>query len=505
MPRCLLWCASADGLLETGDLAAHGLGARGGDGFAFGGSGQGIPQFGSGGFALAFGWTEIEIIDAALIKNHLLGRKQNDFRGDARAGLFGKTLLLVEQSSGPDLEQFFMLHDLSEFEVAFRVNQKKGEAIFKSFRDGVDLGKKGVGGIAERRAEDEHDPLFVGGDFERRMICAIGAWQRDVWLRSAQSHTDTDEQGQEKQGKTHDAASEAQTGGLATRKAVPSMNGEKESFEFSRKRPFPEVPMSTPAGPRPWIIAETNWKHVEATEYELAVLPWGATEAHNWHLPYATDNIQVEAIAAEAGRLAWEAGAKVAVLPTIPFGVQTGQLDIPFCINMNPSTQMAVLDDIIDSLVGVGVPKLVVLNGHGGNDFKQMLRELQARHPTIFLCTVSWFQADRGDGIFDIIGDHADERETSLILHLTPEWVLPKSEWGAGKDNLWTLPAMREKWAWAQRAWTQATNDTGSGDPQHATAEKGARYFEVLSRKIGGFFQDLARVDVTQMYAPEEA
>jgi creatinine amidohydrolase len=60
--------------------------------------------------------------------------------------------------------------------------------------------------------------------------------------------------------------------------------------------------------PRPWIIAETNWKHVKATPYEVALLPWGATEAHNWHLPYATDSLQNDAIAAEAGRIAWEQG-----------------------------------------------------------------------------------------------------------------------------------------------------------------------------------------------------
>ena len=63
--------------------------------------------------------------------------------------------------------------------------------------------------------------------------------------------------------------------------------------------------------PRSWIIAETNWKHVKATRYEVAMLPWGATEAHNWHLPYATDSLQNDAIAAEAGRIAWEAGAIV--------------------------------------------------------------------------------------------------------------------------------------------------------------------------------------------------
>jgi len=260
--------------------------------------------------------------------------------------------------------------------------------------------------------------------------------------------------------------------------------------------------MTTPPSPRPWIIAETNWKNVRQTSYQVAVLPWGATEAHNWHLPYATDNYQVEALAAEAGRHAWEAGAKVAVLPTLPFGVQTGQLDIPFCINMNPSTQMAVLEDVIESLTGVGIPNLVVLNGHGGNDFKQMLRELQARHPDIFLATVSWFQVHRGDDLFTIVGDHADERETSLMLHLAPHLVLPKEDWGDGSENPWTLPAMREKWAWAQRAWTSATNDTGAGDPQHATAEKGAHYFELLAAKIGGFLADLAKTDPEALYQP---
>ena len=259
------------------------------------------------------------------------------------------------------------------------------------------------------------------------------------------------------------------------------------------------------SSPRPWMIAETNWKHVKDCRYEVAVLPWGATEAHNYHLPYATDSLQNEYIVAEAGRLAWEQGAKVAILPNMPFGVQTGQLDIPFCINMNPSTQMAVLNDIIGCLAGVGVPKFVILNGHGGNDFRQMLRELQARHPSIHLSTVSWFNADSGKDIFTLPGDHADERETSMMLHLHPDLVLPKAEWGEGSDNLPSLKAMQQKWAWAQRPWSKATNDTGSGDPRHSTAEKGARYLEVLTQKIAGYFVELAAVKVDELYAKHKA
>ena len=52
---------------------------------------------------------------------------------------------------------------------------------------------------------------------------------------------------------------------------------------------------------RPYILAETTWKTVKATDYEVAVLPWGATEAHNYHLPYSTDVVQCDEIAAEAG------------------------------------------------------------------------------------------------------------------------------------------------------------------------------------------------------------
>ncbi len=255
-----------------------------------------------------------------------------------------------------------------------------------------------------------------------------------------------------------------------------------------------------PSSPRPWIIAETNWKHVKDTAYQVAVLPWGATEAHNWHLPYGTDSYQNEGLCAEAGRLAWDSGVKVGILPNLPFGVQTGQLDIPFCINMNPSTQMAVLEDVISSLEGVKVNKLVVFNGHGGNDFRQILRELQAKHPAVFLSVVNWFHINSGSDLFTTVGDHADERETSLMLHLHPQLVLPKNEWGAGIDNPWKLQAMREKWAWAQRAWTKATRDTGSGDPQHATAEKGQQYFDRLAQRFAGYLVELAQADISDLH-----
>lgn len=250
---------------------------------------------------------------------------------------------------------------------------------------------------------------------------------------------------------------------------------------------------------RPYVLAETTWKTVKETPYEVAVLPWGATEAHNYHLPYATDLVECDRIAAESCRIAWERGAKVVALPTVPFGVNTGQLDIRLDINMNPSTQLAVLDDVAASLSRQGIPKLVVLNGHGGNDFRQMVRELLPRR-RLFICTVNWYQIVDGGEFFDEPGNHADEMETSLLQVFAPEWVLPLSEAGDGAERKFRVSALREGWAWTQREWTKATADTGIGNPAKATPEKGRRYFEAVTRKIGDFLAELADDDVDNLY-----
>src|SRR3954465_823038 len=180
----------------------------------------------------------------------------------------------------------------------------------------------------------------------------------------------------------------------------------------------------------PHVLAEANWKQVQDASYEVAVLPWGATEAHNYHLPYATDVYEATSIAAESARIATQKGASVLVLPAIPFGVQTGQLDIPFCINMMPSTQPLALRDVVQSLEATTIRKLVILNGHGGNDFRQMIRELQVQTP-LMLASVNWWQVAPTTAFKDP-GDHAGALETSVMMHIKPTLVHPLSEAGEG-------------------------------------------------------------------------
>jgi creatinine amidohydrolase len=251
---------------------------------------------------------------------------------------------------------------------------------------------------------------------------------------------------------------------------------------------------------RPYILAETNWEALKDANFDLAVLPWGATEAHNYHLPYATDNIQADHMVAEAARLAWEKGGKVIVLPTIPFGVNTGQSDIYLDINLNPSTQLAILTDIVEVLNRQGIYKLLIFNGHGGNDFKPLVRELGLKFPKMFISFSFFPQTLDKYSYFEEEGDHADEMETSLMLHLRPDLVLPKEKWGDGSAKKYKIKAFSESWVWAERKWSQISKDTGVGSPHKANAEKGKHFFSDVTEKIGTLFYDLCKADLNDLY-----
>jgi len=244
------------------------------------------------------------------------------------------------------------------------------------------------------------------------------------------------------------------------------------------------------AGHRPWRVAERTWPEVKAANYTIALLPWGATEAHNTHLPYGTDTMLAEAAADAAAAEAWQRGTHVAVLPSLAYGVQAGQLDIPFCMNMSPTTQLHTLRDLATSLVPHNIRALVIINAHGGNDFKPTIRELQPSTP-LFLATVDWWKAGDMKATFIEPGDHAGELETSAMQHVAPHLVRPLHEAGDGHSRNWRFTAMQQGWAWAPRQWTRISDDTGVGNPAASTAEKGEVYVRTCGERIGAFLAEL--------------
>jgi creatinine amidohydrolase len=71
---------------------------------------------------------------------------------------------------------------------------------------------------------------------------------------------------------------------------------------------------------------------------------------------------------------------------------------------------------------------------------------------------------------------------------------------GDGKEKKYKIKAFSEGWAWAERKWSQITKDTGVGNPEFATKEKGENYFKAVTVKIAHFLVELANADVKDMY-----
>lgn len=240
-------------------------------------------------------------------------------------------------------------------------------------------------------------------------------------------------------------------------------------------------------------LAIACYGDVRKLSYDLAILPWGATEPHNRHLPYLTDCILSHAIALDAANQALELHkVQCMVLPPVFMGSQNpGQRELLFCIHSRYETQKAILTDIVASLHHQGIRKLVIINGHGGNNFKNMIRDLAVDYPDFLIATTEWFTIIPPQGFFEEKDDHAGELETSVMLHYHPEWVDMELA-GEGVSKSFALASLNEKIAWVPRNWQRVTSDTGIGDPRKATSEKGKHYAAAVSSKLCQLFTELA-------------
>lgn len=256
---------------------------------------------------------------------------------------------------------------------------------------------------------------------------------------------------------------------------------------------------------QPWNLAETNYGSVREQHYEVAVLPLGATEPHNLHLPYGMDLFEGNLVGQRICEAAWRQGAKVLLLPTIPYGTHTNQQAFPFAMNVNPSTLGMVITDLIESLVRHGVLKIVLLNSHGGNDLKALLRELYGRSKAkVFLS--NWYQifGDVYHEIFEEPDDHAGEMETSLALAYLPDLVARRPDGSLtadeGRKAETRFEAVNRGWVSITRPWHLLTTNTGAGNPHAATAKKGRRLMEVLVDRLARFLVELSAAPLDERF-----
>jgi creatinine amidohydrolase len=242
------------------------------------------------------------------------------------------------------------------------------------------------------------------------------------------------------------------------------------------------------------VVREIHW--------QAALLPFGATEPHNLHMPYGTDTIQVEEIGRRACAHAWEKGGRVALLPAMPYGVNTNHLKVKGALtcSVTPTTLLAFISDLVEALSMQGVKKLVLLNGHGGNELKPLTRQLHHR-TDVFLCVCDWYRmaADLYPAIFDKPGEHADEVETSLGLAYFSDLLKPElADDGAARPS--RFEAINRGWVSITRPWHLVSANTGLGDPRPATAEKGRKLMDLLAPRLGDFLAQLALAEMDDRF-----
>ncbi len=245
------------------------------------------------------------------------------------------------------------------------------------------------------------------------------------------------------------------------------------------------------------LLSELTREEVRALAPEtLVVLPTAAIEQHGPHLPIQTDTAICEAIARRAAELA-SAEIRVLVAPTVCYGSSHHHRPYPGVLSLRSDTFLAVLRDLCESLILSGFTRIVLLNGHGGNDaaIRQVALDVATQHPVAIAAASYWtiarpaLLADERARTLAALPGHAGAFETACMLALRPDLVTP--------DRLPVRPAVppvvAEPPAFIQRHRALHALDGFTDNPAQATRELGEHLLGLMSRQVADFLIQFAR------------
>lgn len=228
------------------------------------------------------------------------------------------------------------------------------------------------------------------------------------------------------------------------------------------------------------------------------VLPLGATEQHGPHLSLATDATLAEYVARTAAAQVSTSSQPVLVAPTLNVGASDHHLPRSGTLSVSGRTYLAVLIDVVESAVRGGFRRVILLNGHGGNEdlARQAAREVTLEHPVIVAATGYWtlawerlaaLGADHGLGP---VPGHAGAFEASLLLHVRPEQVnLARADDAAAGPTVDAHP-LAAPWV-ETHGWVEAIDGHHDG-VSRATPAIGAEALDHVVAAATTFFRDIA-------------
>ena len=237
---------------------------------------------------------------------------------------------------------------------------------------------------------------------------------------------------------------------------------------------------------KPVLIEHLAWPEIAELREQnggLLLLPLGATEQHGPHLPVAMDTLLAEAVCHAAS-----SRTGVPVLPALRITTSQGHTTKwPGTFSLRHETFISTLRDIADWAAATGWKRLLFVNAHFGNDAPARVALDQLRFSYLGRLQVGLVHVFKlNDEIWaeytsDAADLHANQAETSLMLHLHPDLV--------HHDRLATCDDPdRTVGTVFSHPVAQTSLNGVTGCPSRATAEQGKRLFfqmtEALVEKI---------------------
>jgi creatinine amidohydrolase len=216
-------------------------------------------------------------------------------------------------------------------------------------------------------------------------------------------------------------------------------------------------------------LGQQRWPRLDPGE-ALLLVPVGSVEQHGPHLPLATDTMIANAVTRAAAERLHATGTKVLVAPSVNYGASGEHEGFPGTVSIGTEALTGLLVEYGRSACR-WAGRVLVVNGHGGN-----LDALRSAVPLLRAegWDVAWFPCGVPGG-----DAHAGRTETSLMLHVEPEWVLgERAVPGVTTPIDDLLPRLRAEGV-------RGVSPTGVlGDPAGASAEEGAALLDGLVSRL---------------------
>jgi creatinine amidohydrolase/Fe(II)-dependent formamide hydrolase-like protein len=267
--------------------------------------------------------------------------------------------------------------------------------------------------------------------------------------------------------------------------------------------PFARPAAGDPGGPTV-LWGELTWPAAQRRlrQVDIALLPVGAVEQHGPHLPLDTDAFDADYLAREVAKACAE--PRPLVLPLIPYGVSYHHEDFPGTVSVTNETLARLVYEVGMGAARNGVAKLVIINGHGGNDpTLHFAAQMINRDAHIFTCVDSGETSD--SEIFALAETpndvHAGEIETSTTLAVRPELVrMDLAEPFVPRFSSRFLNfTSEESIGWYARTAKISTSGV-FGDPTKASREKGEKMWALMIHHLVELVEHLKSLSLAEIY-----